>query len=187
MGHSFSKNDHVTHPRNRPGAKDPTVAMTRDQFADVDDPRAQRAHLPEYTVCSECDAVVQEGLWTMDHGRKHLLLSSGAAREVVCPACQQVHERLPEGVLTLRGDFLREHVVEIVHLIQNEAAEALADNPLERIIDIRTGEEELVVETTNEKLAQRIGRAIYRAYKGDLDYHWGDKNHLARVDWARSA
>lgn len=188
MGHhSFAKNDQVTHPRNRPGAKDPTVAMTRDQFADVDDPQAQRAHLPERTVCSRCNAVVHNGLWKMDAGQKHLLLSMGAASEVVCPACRQVEEHAPEGVLTLRGNFLREHAVEIVHLIRNEADEALVDNPMERIIDLRTTEDEWVVETTNEKLAQRIGRAVYRAYKGDLDYHWGGGNHLARVDWTRDS
>jgi len=187
MRDSKPRDDQVAHPRNQSGAKDPTVVMTRDQFADVDDPLAQRRHLPEHTVCGRCDAVVQEGLWTMDAGQRHLLLSSGAANEVVCPACRQMEEGAAEGILTLRGDFLRKHVVEIGHLIRNEADEALADNPMGRIISLRSTEDEMVIETTNEKLAQRIGRAIYRAYKGDLDYHWGDGNHLARVDWTRSA
>ena len=138
-------------------------------------------------VCSRCDAVLEHGSWRMDAGQKHLLLSCGAAQEVVCPACQQVGAHLPEGIVTLRGAFLREHQVEILHLIRNEADEALADHPLERIIEIHAGEGELLVETTSHQLAQRIGRSLYRAYQGDLDYHWGDGSDRTRVDWERGA
>jgi hypothetical protein len=160
--------------------------MTRDQSGAVADPLLNRAQPPEHTVCTGCDAVAENGLWRMDAGQKHLLLSAGAAVEVVCPACRQVRNHLPEGVLTLRGTFWPAHQAEIHHLIRNEADEALADNPLERIVDIRAEGDVLVVETTDERLAQRLGRALYRAFAGDLDYHWGDGNHLTRVDWSRS-
>ena len=102
MGHSVSRNDQLTHPRDWPGAQDPTVVMTRDQFGDGDDPLLHRAHLPEHTVCTDCDAVAEGGLWRMDAGQKHLLLSAGSAAEVVCPACRQVREHLPEGIRRTR-------------------------------------------------------------------------------------
>ena len=35
------------------------------------------------------------------------------------------------------------------------------------------GKDKLVVETTTEKLAQHLGRAVYKAYKGDLSLPLG--------------
>jgi len=45
----------------------------------------------------------------------------------------------------------------------------------------------MVISTTNEKMAQRIGRAIRKAFRGKVTYQWSHDNKLARVDWARAA
>jgi len=37
------------------------------------------------------------------------------------------------------------------------------------------------VETTTEKLAQRLGRSIRKARGGKLQYKWGHNNKFARV------
>ena len=50
-----------------------------------------------------------------------------------------------------------------------------------------TGYGGIVVSTTNEKLAQRIGRAIKKAFRGNVTYQWSHDNKLARVDWQRAA
>ena len=47
---------------------------------------------------------------------------------------------------------------------------------MDRIIQMVPEGEKLVVETTTEKLAQHLGRAIYKAYKGDLSFQWGEPN-----------
>jgi hypothetical protein len=47
------------------------------------------------------------------------------------------------------------------------------------------GKDRLVVETTTEKLAQHLGRAVYRAYKGELDFRWSEMNKFVRVYWSR--
>jgi len=44
----------------------------------------------------------------------------------------------------------------------------------------------MVISTTNEKMAQRIGRAIRKAFRGYVTYQWSHDNKLARVDWARA-
>ena len=186
MGHSVRRNPDLTHPVGHSGSKDPTVVMTRDQSADVDDPTAVRGHYPDDTVCSQCGAVVHHQRWTLDESRKAVLLAAGTPHQVICPACRSAKDCLPQGILTLRGGYWPRHRDEIVNLIRNEEADSLRDNPLGRIIDLREEEGCLVVETSNEKLAQKIGRSLHKAHKGETQYHWGDRNQLVRVDWERA-
>jgi hypothetical protein len=56
---------------------------------------------------------------------------------------------------------------------------------MDRIIQMVPEGDQLVVETTTEKLAQHLGRAIHKAYKGDLNFHWGEVDRLVRVYWSR--
>ena len=50
-------------------------------------------------------------------------------------------------------------------------------NPLDRVIQmVPEGNDRLIIETTTEKLAQRLGKAVYRAYKGSLDFRWSHMN-----------
>jgi hypothetical protein len=39
--------------------------------------------------------------------------------------------------------------------------------------------------TTDEKLAQRIGREIRKAFRGTLAFRWSEDANLLRVTWAR--
>jgi hypothetical protein len=41
--------------------------------------------------------------------------------------------------------------------------------------------------TTDEKLAQRIGREIRKAYQGAVSYRWSEDANLVRVNWSRGA
>jgi hypothetical protein len=166
---------------------DPSVVMARDQTNEVHDPFQGRGHHPDDTVCSGCGAVMRDQHWVIDPDRAELLLSAGTPHQVLCPACQQAAERLPEGILTLRGDYWPQHRDEILHLIRNQAAEGQPDNPLERILNLREEGNCLIVETTNAKLAQKIGRSLKKAHQGHLKYQWGDENRLARVNWERNA
>jgi 3-dehydroquinate dehydratase len=77
------------------------------------------------------------------------------------------------------------HREEILNLVRNETKKADSINPLERIITMESDEEGMEITTTNEKLAQRIGRAIHKAYSGDLEYKWSEDNRLVRVNWHR--
>lgn len=185
MGKSTHVNEGVDRPQGHPGAKDPSVVMARDQRLRMDEPDYERAHHPEDTVCSRCDAVVRDSRWVLDASRRKLLLASGTATEVACPACHRAAEHQPRGILTIAGGYWKTHRDEILNLLGNEAREAMGDNPIERVM--RTAEEgpNLVVETTNENLAQRLGRALHRAHKGEVNYAWGDGNHLVRVRWER--
>jgi hypothetical protein len=80
--------------------------------------------------------------------------------------------------------FLTAHKDEILRLIRNEENRAKGINPLERIIEINESAEGVIVTTTNEKLAQRIGRSVKSAYQGHTSYRWSDPKFLS-VEWQR--
>ncbi len=60
-------------------------------------------------------------------------------------------------------------------------------NPLERIISLEAKGDQLTISTTNERLAQRIGRALERAFHGKAAYQWSRENKLLRVQWSQKA
>lgn len=59
-------------------------------------------------------------------------------------------------------------------------------NPLERLIAIYDQEGSLVVETTTEKLAQRIGSRLEHSHRGEVQYKWSHQNRFIRVEWERN-
>jgi hypothetical protein len=47
---------------------------------------------------------------------------------------------------------------------------------------IRVGHD-LEVQTTSDRLAQRLGRELVKAYKGQVTTRWAHQDVLARVTW----
>jgi NADH:ubiquinone oxidoreductase subunit E len=76
---------------------------------------------------------------------------------------------------------------EIVRILRNEEERAREKNPLERIMGLQEEEGNWKVETTTEKLAQRLGRSIKKARGGNIVYKWGHNNKFVRVVWEKRA
>jgi hypothetical protein len=105
---------------------------------------------------------------------------------VVCPACQRQREGAPSGFVHLDGAYLIAHLEEIKRMITREAERAAEDNPLARIIRWEKDERErLTLATTTEHLAQRLGHALEKAFKGKACYDFSHENKLAHVYWQR--
>lgn len=104
---------------------------------------------------------------------------------MVCPTCRKINDHFPEGILTLSGEFLAQHQEEIVRLLEKEAGRVSKRSVADRIIQIIPEGDKLVVETTTEKMAQHLGRAVYKAYKGDLHFRWGEVERFVRISWSR--
>jgi NMD protein affecting ribosome stability and mRNA decay len=155
----------------------------RKNLAVYTDPYLPWGAAKKVTVCKRCGAVYHRKHWSI--GKASAVVRNKSVRFTICPACRKIQDRFPGGVLTLRGEFLRAHRDEILHLIRNEETRAEAVNPLERIISIKSGGDVLEIQTTTERFAQRIGREIERAYKGHAAYHWSRDNKFVRVDWGR--
>ncbi len=114
------------------------------------------------------------------------LAGTDKVKEVTCPTCRKVKDRYSEGILTLGGDFFKEHRDEIVNLLKKEAERVGKRSVPDRIITMNEeAQDRLVVETTTEKLAQHLGRALHKAYKGELHFKWGEMDKLVRVNWSR--
>jgi len=140
----------------------------------------------EASICASCNALYQSKRWFFDEKLARSLAGTAKVREVVCPTCRKVKDRYPEGILTLSGEFLKDHKDEIVTLLENEAARVGKRSVDDRIIQMNPeGKDKLVLETTTEKLAQHLGRAVYRAYKGELNFRWAAMNKFVRVYWSR--
>jgi hypothetical protein len=50
---------------------------------------------------------------------------------------------------------------------------------------IREGDGSVEILTTDEKLAQRIGWEVRKAYQGTVTYKWSEDANLVRVNWSR--
>lgn len=138
--------------------------------------------------CIECGAIYSNKRWVArpyandSNKRSHWK----PLKSTTCPACKQIKEGIVGGYFILTGKFLNEHREEINGLITNEERETYRDNPLSRVMARRDEEDRLIVETTTEHLAQRLGHAVKKAYDGEVDYDFSHENKVLRVHWERN-
>jgi hypothetical protein len=130
--------------------------------------------------CSGCGAFYHRRRWTlsMPAGAP----PPGRAERTYCPACRKIKERRPSGELCLVGAAVGDRG-EILRLLRNEESRAREKNPLERIMRMDNAQNQWRIETTTEKLAQRLGRALHRTRGGKVEYRWSHNNKFARVVW----
>ena len=148
------------------------------------DPYKPRKGAPDVGVCPSCHAVCRKKRWYLDEKEYASLAAAGAAARP-CPACRKIADGFPAGVVTLRGAYLRLHRDDILRLVRNEESRSRGINPLERIMEIREGVDGMEILTTDEKLAQRIGRELRKACRGTVGYRWSEDTKLLRVRWSR--
>jgi len=140
----------------------------------------------EASLCPTCRALYRNKRWSFDEKLAAKLAGTAKVKEVTCPTCRKIKDNYPEGILTLSGDFLKERKDEIIARLKKEAERVSGRSVADRIISLKEeAKDRLVVETTSEKMAQHLGRAVYKAYKGDLDFRWGEMNKFVRVYWSR--
>jgi NMD protein affecting ribosome stability and mRNA decay len=149
------------------------------------DPYIMDAGMPEPALCTSCHAIYRNKRWYLKEQDYKTIREDATVHETVCPACQKMDQLYPEGVVTLRGDYLWKHEEEILNILRNTENNAMAKNPLERIMNIRPEGDALVIETTEEKLAEHLGRALNKAHQGHLEITWSDNHSLCRVNWER--
>lgn len=132
-------------------------------------------------MCRKCLAIYADKRWRFGKVQAPKLAASPRTQKLVCPACQKIKDDYPEGGVTLKWSDLREHESEIRGLIANVEARAVSVNPFDRVMKIVRRKKELEEQTTNDRLAQRIGRALVQAYKGKAVYSWAHRDMMVRV------
>lgn len=161
----------------------------------VDDDKGRHRTLrsmPEPAVCEVCGDVYADRRWskpaapaTPSTNPKHKHFRP--AHQVVCPGCERQRSGVPSGFVYLQGQFLTNHHDEILRLLECEAERAAETNPAARIMAWQTEPAgQLVVTTTTEHLAQRLGHALNKAFSGKTRYGFSHRNKLTRVWWERN-
>lgn len=149
------------------------------------DPYLNKEAPEDMSLCRRCGAVYHEKRWYKRSELPERLAGKANTGLVHCPACQKVKDKYAEGYLIIEGKFVEEHGNEILGVIDNKEDRQFYINPLEQIIDIRRRDGRIEVDTTTEKLAQRIGQILQKAFSGELTYKWSSDTKLARVIWTR--
>lgn len=147
----------------------------------VHDPYRNRHKPPEPSVCPDCKAVFRNGRWQWSESWP---LDS---HQIRCQACQRIRDNYPAGLITLKGGFVKGHREEIIALARNLEKEENANHVLHRIMGIEEGPAALVMKTTDIHLPRRIGDALRRAFKGELELRYEEEGCFLRVDWSREA
>jgi NMD protein affecting ribosome stability and mRNA decay len=150
------------------------------------DPFMSREGLKEPALCMTCKTVYLKQHWTLDPQLYQSLETGPDTNWINCPACQKIAAGYPEGVVTLSGSYLWKHEKEIQQILQNEEHKALAKNPFERVIRFLREEDKLVIETTEKKLAEHLGRVLHRSHRGELNISWTGDPDICRVNWERT-
>lgn len=137
-------------------------------------------------ICPNCGAIWDGDRWVPEPDK--VLLEEFSKRERVtelCPGDLRIQKRQVEGVVTLKGGFLASHIDEIKNLVGRVARDGRRRNVAARVL--RTAEEDgaMVIETTDEHLAERMGKEVEKAFKGELEIKWQKKSTFARVTWRR--
>lgn len=144
-----------------------------------------KSGLKEAAVCSKCRLVYQNKRWRIDEKEAIRLNSIPNAHKGVCPACRRMADNVPAGVITLSGGYLHENRDTILNLVKHVEEKAREKNPLGRIMEIGLDKGAITISTTEDKVAQKIGREIFKAHKGELHYSWSHEQKMVRVTWKR--
>jgi hypothetical protein len=155
----------------------------------ADNVRTQEAP-PEPIVCAGCGAVYVRKRWSHSASARTRASRAGEPIQVrICGACRRRTTGVPHGFVHVDGEFVRTHRQDIVHLLKNEAARAAEDNPLAQIASWYDNghADDVLITTTTEHLAIRLGRALHKAYDGRVLYGISHENKLAHVWWHRDA
>jgi len=154
-----------------------------------DDARTQEAP-GEPILCAGCGAVYVHKRWSHSTSARLRAGKAGHPSEVrICGACRQRRSGAPHGFVHVDGAFVRTHRADIVSLLKNEAGRAAEDNPQAQIVDWHENghTDDVLITTTTEHLAIRLGRALEKAFDGRVLYGFSHENKLAHVWWHRDA
>jgi hypothetical protein len=147
----------------------------------IHDPYKSRQKPPEPSVCPECKAVFRKGRWQRAESWPM------DSHQVLCQACQRTRDNYPAGLITLKGGFVATHKDEILALARHLEEEENSNHVLHRIMGIEESLATLVIRTTDIHLPRRIGEAVRRAFKGELELRYEQEGCLLRVNWSREA
>ena len=161
-----------------PDVANTQVPRYRDRILDQvrNDPYEVSEKRVKSPRCGECGAVYQRGRWTWSPPPEDV-------HETHCPACRRTHDNLPAGLVILEGVHAPALRAEMLRLAQHQAERERSEHPMHRIMRVVERDDGIELATTDIHLPQRIGRAIKRAFHGELEIRYGEAEYTVRVTW----
>lgn len=152
--------------------------------------RSSNVYMPkkgakEAALCSQCGALYKNKRWSIDEAELKNAAKETGLNKVTCPACRRTADNNPAGIVTFSGKYLQEHKDDILNAIKHVENRSREKNPLGRIMNVVDEKGAIIVSTTEDKLAQKIGREVFKAHHGELQYRWNHEERFVRVDWSR--
>lgn len=101
----------------------------------------------------------------------------------VCPACKMIRGGNYEGEVLLKK-VPKKFETEILSMVRGFAHKAYMRDPMDRIIEMKRLGKGLRITTTENVLAQKIGKHIHRSFKGksEIEFHFSEApNDVERV------
>jgi NMD protein affecting ribosome stability and mRNA decay len=130
--------------------------------------------------CTGCGAVYQGGRWQWAEQRPR------QTNKEICPTCQRVANNIPAGILTLSGEYFKQHRDEILRLVNQIVFKKESKNPTERIIAIDTMENgDSKITFTDGRLPHGVGEEIKKVYEGNLSVHYPSSIEVVNAMWIR--
>lgn len=162
-------------PRNLPRSR-----LGKETENLPDDPYQRKTKPDGPAVCPDCGAVFKRGRWAWGE-------ADDGAQQALCTACLRIREKMPAGYVHLSGSFLLAHRQELLSLVKNEEALEQRQHPMQRVMEMKIGDDGVQVETTDVHLARRLGEAVHDAYQGTLEIRQAPHEYKVQVDWRRDA
>lgn len=136
--------------------------------------------------CTSCGAVHHRKHWTLDPDVVKQVRADPRAVATRCPGCEQAANKVYDGEVVLEGAFVSRHAQEIIGLIHHVEREMrTASNPLARLGELHWEGDRLTAYTVTPHLAERLGKAVRKAYQGKLLLQHPERERFVRVHWAR--
>ena len=154
-----------------------------DQRLKLNDPYLSSKAYSEPTVCPKCGLVYHKKRWVRDENLFQTVADQ--AQKHKCPACRKIEDHYFMGMVTITGNFFPTIKPEIINIIRNQEKKEIARNPLARIMSLNNKKNMITVETTNDNLAEAIGKALERSHHGKLGIDLSRDSKFARVNWHR--
>jgi NMD protein affecting ribosome stability and mRNA decay len=146
------------------------------------DPYMDKSIYKDPTICPTCGIVYHNKIWK---NAPHLIEEFKNKKKEIhkkdCPACRKIKDGYALGIVEIEGDFIDSKKEEVHNRIKHVAGEEFIHNPLERIIKVENTENRIVIYTTTEHLAKKIGKSLSKAFKTKVDIVFSDSDKLTRV------
>jgi NMD protein affecting ribosome stability and mRNA decay len=140
---------------------------------------------PGVLVCPRCHAISLKKRWFLDEDRYQQLRSTPGVHLVVCPGCRRIEQQVYDGDVRLRSPLLRSNKPQALAIIRNEEDKARQTNPFSRLASVVDRGDEIDILTTTTWLAEQIGKAFHKSFKGTLEIQRLPEEKFVRVRWER--